>query len=60
MTSEDLRAWRYDKRLTQVQAAKLMGYSLRQYVTLESRAGDLHQRIALAFQAARAQTETTV
>ena len=52
MTSADLRDWRYQKRLTQAQAAKIMGYSLRQYVVLENRPGDLHRRIELAFKAA--------
>lgn len=53
MTSADLRTWRYDKRLTQVQAAKLMGYSLRQYVTLEGRQGELSERINRAFMGAQ-------
>jgi hypothetical protein len=54
MTSADLRAWRYDKRLTQAQAAKLMGYSLRQYVALEGKDGELSERIDRAFRGAQA------
>ena len=45
MTAKDLRDWRYDKRLTQAQAAELMGYSLRQYVAFENRPGELSDRI---------------
>ena len=54
MTSQDLRKWRALKRLTQVQAARLMGYSLRQYVTIEGRAGELSDRINRAFRGAQA------
>ena len=54
MTSKDLRDWRTVKRLTQQQAARLMGYSLRQYVTIEGRSGQLSDRIDRAFRGAQA------
>ena len=48
MTAADLRAWRFDKRLTQTQAAEMLGYSLRQYAEIEARQDALPRRIELA------------
>lgn len=48
MTSDQLRAWRAEKRWTQRQAADALGYKERGYQEIEKADGEISRRVELA------------
>lgn len=48
MAGADLRAWRKDEGLTQVQAADRLGISVRSLITYEARDAEVPRVVALA------------